>query len=76
MLNPWAAYWTNPFETRSDPFAPWSRGVRKFWAAEMHRHQSALAQESARQAWQSWINLWTVLPVSLMGRTSTVRSPY
>lgn len=76
-MNPWANAWSNLYGTTGNPFggqanpfgafAPWTSGVRDFWAAEMQRQQSAMMTEAVFQAWQTWINAWTVLPFSLFG---------
>ena len=48
MTNPWMSFWLSAANS-------WAGAMRGFWTAEMHRQQSAMANEMVRQT----IDFWT-----------------
>lgn len=52
MPNPWMSLWLSAANS-------WAGAMRGFWTAEMHRQQTALANEMARQTMDFWIKAWT-----------------
>ena len=48
MRNPWMSFWLSAANS-------WAGAVRGLWAAELHRQQTAMANEMVRQT----IDFWT-----------------
>jgi hypothetical protein len=47
MPNPWMSLWLSAADS-------WAGAVRGFWTAEMHRQQTAMANEMVRQSMEFW----------------------
>ena len=52
MPNPWMSFWLSAADS-------WAGAVRGFWTAEMHRQQTAMANEVVRQSMEFWTGAWT-----------------
>jgi hypothetical protein len=51
MTNPWMSLWLSVANS-------WAGAARGFWMAEMHRQQTALANEMVRQTLRFWTSGW------------------
>jgi hypothetical protein len=51
MPNPWMSVWLSAANS-------WGSAVRGFWTAELHRQQTAMANEMVRQTMDLWIRAW------------------
>ena len=51
MPNPWMSLWLSAANS-------WAGAARGFWTAEMHRQQTALANEMVRQTMDFWTRAW------------------
>jgi len=54
MPNPWMSLWLTAANS-------WASAVRGFWTAEVHRQQTAMANEMVRQTTDLWIRAWMAL---------------
>lgn len=52
MSNPWMSMWLSAANS-------WAGAMRGFWTAEMHRQQTAVANEMLRHSTDFWTNVWT-----------------
>jgi hypothetical protein len=52
MPHPWMGLWLSAANS-------WASAVRGFWTAELHRHQTALANEMVRQMTDFWAKTLT-----------------
>ena len=55
MSNPWLSLWLSAANS-------WAGAARGFWMAEVHRQQTALANEILRQMMRFWTQGWMVPP--------------
>jgi hypothetical protein len=55
MSNPWMSLWLSAANS-------WAGAARGFWMAEVHRQQTALANEILRQMMRCWTQGWMVPP--------------
>lgn len=53
MSNPWMSLWPSAANS-------WAGAVRGFWTAEMHRQQTAMANELIRQNIDFWTKTLTI----------------
>jgi hypothetical protein len=51
MPNPWMSLWLSAAHS-------WAGAVRGFWTAELHRQQTAIANEMVRQIMNFWAGTW------------------
>ena len=51
MSNPWLSLWLSAANS-------WAGALRGLWTAELHRQQSALANEMVRQTMDFWTRAW------------------
>jgi hypothetical protein len=51
MPNPWMSFWLSAANS-------WAGAARGFWTAEMHRQQTAMANEMVRQTIDLWTRIW------------------
>ncbi|HEX6144095.1 MAG TPA: hypothetical protein VFZ01_15355 [Geminicoccaceae bacterium] len=51
MPNPWMSLWLSAANS-------WAGAARGFWTAEMHRQQTAMANEMVRQTIDFWTRTW------------------
>jgi hypothetical protein len=51
MSNPWMSLWLSAANS-------WAGAVRGFWAAELHRQGTAMANEMVRQTIDFWVKTW------------------
>ncbi len=51
MKNPWMSLWLSGANA-------WMGAARGFWTAEMHRQQTAMMNEAAKQVARFWTGAW------------------
>jgi hypothetical protein len=51
MSNPWMSLWLSAANS-------WASAARGFWTAELHRQQTAVANEMVRQTMNFWGRTW------------------
>ena len=51
MRNPWMSLWLSAANS-------WAGAARAFWTAELHRQQTAIANEMVRQMMDFWVRTW------------------
>jgi hypothetical protein len=51
MPNPWMSFWLSAVNS-------WAGAVRGFWTAELHRQQTAMANEMVHQTMEVWTRTW------------------
>ena len=51
MRNPWMSLWLTAVNS-------WAGAARGFWTAELHRQQTAMANEMVRQMTDVWVRTW------------------
>jgi hypothetical protein len=51
MPNPWMSFWLSAVNS-------WAGAVRGFWTAELHRQQTAMANEMVHQTMEVWTRNW------------------
>jgi anti-sigma factor RsiW len=51
MPNPWLSLWLRAANA-------WAGAMRGFWTAELHRQQTAMANEMHRQIVDFWTRTW------------------
>ena len=51
MRNPLMSFWLSAANS-------WAGAVRGFWTAELHRQQTAMANEMVRQTIEFWTRTW------------------
>ena len=51
MRNPWIGLWLSAAHS-------WGSAMRGFWTAELHRQQTAVANEMVRQMMTVWVRVW------------------
>jgi hypothetical protein len=52
MPNPWLSLWLSAANS-------WAGAMRGLWTAELHRQQTAIANEMARRTMEFWSGAWT-----------------
>jgi hypothetical protein len=55
MPNPWISLWLSAANS-------WLGAARGLWMAELHRQQTAMANEMVRQTMEFWSRAWMVPP--------------
>ena len=55
MSNPWLSLWLSAANS-------WAGAARGFWAAELHRQQTAMMNEMIRQTVRFWTQGWALPP--------------
>jgi hypothetical protein len=51
MRNPWMSLWLSAANG-------WAGAMRGLWTAELHRPQTAIANETVRQMTDFWVRAW------------------
>ena len=51
MRNPWMSFWLSAANS-------WAGAMRGLWTAELHRQQTAMANEMIRQTIDFWTRTW------------------
>jgi hypothetical protein len=51
MPNPWLSLWLRVANS-------WAGAARGLWTAELHRQQTAMANEMVRQMTDFWVRTW------------------
>ena len=51
MRNPWMSLWLSAANS-------WAGASRGLWTAELHRQQTAMANEMVRQSFDFWTRAW------------------
>jgi hypothetical protein len=51
MPNPWMSLWLSAANS-------WAGAMRGLWTAELHRQQTAMANELVRQTMDFWTGTW------------------
>ena len=51
MRNPWMSLWLSAANR-------WAGAARGIWTAELHRQQTAMANEMVRQMTDFWVRAW------------------
>lgn len=51
MSNPWLSFWLQAANT-------WAGAARGLWTAELHRQQSMMMQQMARETARFWTAAW------------------